>query len=280
MLAARLPGLLPDLTPRQALEVSMVHSVAGMLMNGQLITRPPFREPHFSASPAAIAGGGVRAKPGEISLAHRGVLFLDEMPEFPRATLEALRAPMETGQTTVSRAAAHVTYPARFQLIGAMNPCRCGYLGDGARECGRAPRCGEDYQNKLSGPLLDRMDLVVNILPLSPKELAWANPGESSATVSARIALARERALDRFGKDGPARNAEAPPELLPTTVEARRFLEQAAEKLRLSARGQIRALRVGRTIADLAGQRETQQPHIAEALAYRHRMPKQAVLEK
>ena len=280
MLAARLPGLLPDLTPRQALEVSMVHSVAGMLMNGQLITRPPFREPHFSASPAAIAGGGVRAKPGEISLAHRGVLFLDEMPEFPRATLEALRAPMETGQTTVSRAAAHVTYPARFQLIGAMNPCRCGYLGDGARECGKAPRCGEDYQNKLSGPLLDRMDLVVDILPLSPKELAWANPGESSAVVSARIATARSRALDRFGEDGPARNAEAPPELLPTTVEARHFLERAAEKLRLSARGQIRALRVGRTIADLAGQRETQQPHIAEALAYRHRMPKQAVLEK
>ena len=149
MLAARLPGLLPNLTPRQALEVSMVHSVTGMLTDGQLVTRPPFREPHFSASPAAIAGGGIRAKPGEISLAHRGVLFLDEMPEFPRATLEALRAPMETGQTTVSRAAAHVTYPARFQLIGATNPCRCGYLGDGSRECGKAPRCGEDYQGRL-----------------------------------------------------------------------------------------------------------------------------------
>ncbi|HTQ72494.1 MAG TPA: YifB family Mg chelatase-like AAA ATPase [Acidocella sp.] len=279
MLAARLPGLLPDLTPRQALEVSMVHSVAGMLTDGRLITRPPFREPHFSASPAAIAGGGVRARPGEISLAHRGVLFLDEMPEFPRATLEALRAPLETGQTTVSRAAAHVTYPARFQLIGAMNPCRCGYLGDGGRECGRAPRCGEDYQNKLSGPLLDRMDVVIEITPLSPKDLAWAPAGESSGLVAARVALARARALQRFGEDGPARNAEAPPELLPTTDEARSFLEMAAQKLRLSARGQIRALRVGRTIADLAGQRQTQKAHIAEALAYRHKLPRQAVLE-
>ncbi|MGE4482284.1 YifB family Mg chelatase-like AAA ATPase [Acidocella sp.] len=280
MLAARLPGLLPDLTPRQALEVSMVHSVAGMLANGRLVTRPPFREPHFSASPAAIAGGGLRARPGEISLAHRGVLFLDEIPEFPRATLEALRAPMETGQTTVSRASAHVTYPARFQLVAAMNPCRCGYLGDGARECGRAPRCGEDYQNKLSGPLLDRIDLTVEVSPLSPKELAWAPPGDSSATVAARVALARERALDRFGMDGPSRNAEAPPEQLPTSHEARGFLEIAAEKLRLSARGQIRALRVGRTIADLAGQKETQKTHIAEALSYRYKIPRQAILEK
>lgn len=280
MLAARLPGLLPDLTPRQALEVSMIQSVAGMLSDGQLITRPPFRDPHFSASPAAIAGGGVRARPGEISLAHRGVLFLDEMPEFPRTTLEALRAPLETGQTTVSRAAAHITYPARFQLIGAMNPCRCGYLGDGARECGKAPRCGETYQTKLSGPLLDRMDLVVDIQPLSPAELAFAPAGEASAVVAARVASARARAQERFGESGPSRNAEASPELLPATEEARQFLAMAAEKLRLSARGQIRALRVGRTIADLAGQRLTQKTHIAEALAYRHKLPRQAVIEK
>lgn len=280
MLAARLPGLLPDLTPRQALEVSMIQSVAGTLIDGQLVTRPPFREPHFSASPAAIAGGGVKARPGEISLAHCGVLFLDEMPEFPRSTLEALRTPLETGQTTVSRAAAHITYPARFQLIGAMNPCRCGYLGDGARECGKAPRCGETYQSKLSGPLLDRMDLVVDIQPLTPADLAFAPAGESSTDVAARVALARTRAQERFGSTGPTRNAEAAPEFLPATEDARHFLAVAAEKLKLSARGQIRALRVGRTIADLAGQRLTQKSHIAEALAYRHRVPRQAMVEK
>lgn len=280
MLAARLPSLLPDLTPRQALEVSMIQSVAGMLVDGQLITRPPFREPHFSASPAAIAGGGIRARPGEISLAHCGVLFLDEMPEFPRTTLEALRTPLETGQTTVSRAAAHITYPARFQLIGAMNPCRCGYLGDGARECGRAPRCGETYQSKLSGPLLDRMDLVVDIQPLTPTDLAFAPAGEASADVAARVAMARARAQDRFGDTGPTRNADAPPELLPASAEAQSFLAKAAETLKLSARGQIRALRVGRTIADLAGQRLTQKSHIAEALAYRHKLPRPPVLGK
>ncbi len=223
MLAARLPGLLPDLTPRQALEVSMVHSVAGMLTGGRLITRPPFREPHYSASPAAIAGGGVRARPGEISLAHRGVLFLDEMPEFPRATLEALRAPLETGQTTVSRAAAHVTYPARFQLIGAMNPCRCGYLGDGARECGRAPRCGEDYQSKLSGPLLDRMDVVIEISPSARKTSPGPRPGRAAASSRRGWPLARERGFAPLRRGRPRPNAEAPPELLPTTAEAAAF---------------------------------------------------------
>ncbi len=273
MLAARLPGLLPDLAPREALEVSMVHSVAGMLDGGRLVCRPPYREPHHSASQAAITGGGHRAKPGEVSLAHRGVLFLDELPEFPRPALEALRQPMESGRTTVARAAAHVTYPARFQLVAAMNPCRCGHLGDASRECGRAPRCGEEYQTRISGPLLDRMDLVIEVQPVAPAELARAPAGEGSAQVAARVAAARARQRARFGDTGPSTNAEAEPDRLVLSAEARGLAEQAAERLRLSARGFTRTLRVARSIADLAGAEGVRRQDVAEALAYRHRMP-------
>ncbi len=273
MLAARLPGLLPDLAPREALEVSMIHSVAGMLEGGKLLRRPPYREPHHSASQAALAGGGNRARPGEVSLAHRGVLFLDELPEFPRAALEALRQPMEAGRTTVARAMAHVTYPARFQLIAAMNPCRCGHLGDASRECGRAPRCGEDYQSRISGPLLDRIDLALQVQPIAPAELSHAPTGESTAVVAARIATAREAQRARGGESGPLTNAEADIGALVVQPEARALAEQAADRLRLSPRGFTRTLRVARSIADLAGVPAIRRQDVAEALAYRHRMP-------
>ena len=282
MLASRLPGLLPDLTPMEALEVSMVHSVAGMLEGGRLFKRPPFREPHHSASQAALTGGGQRARPGEVSLAHRGVLFLDELPEFPRAALEALRQPVEAGRTTVSRAAAHVTYPARFQLIAAMNPCRCGHFGNAARECGRAPRCAEDYQGKISGPLLDRIDLVVEVSPISPMELSRAPPGEGSAVVAVRVAAAREAQRRRLGPAGePGRgplNSEAELDRFILASEARSLAETAAEKLGLSARGFTRLLRVSQTIADLARSEVVARIHVAEALAYRHRSPSQPAL--
>ncbi len=273
MLAARLPGLLPDLAPTEALEVSMVHSVAGMLDGGRLLTRPPFREPHHSATQAALTGGGPRAKPGEVSLAHRGVLFLDELPEFPKQALESLRQPMETGRTTVSRAAAHITYPARFQLVAAMNPCRCGYLGDGTRECGRAPRCGEDYQHRISGALLDRVDLTVEVQPASASELARAPTGERTIAVAARVARARATQRARYGEGGAVSNAEVEPKDIQLVAEAQALAGQAMDRLRLSPRGYTRVLRVARTIADLAGAEVVGRIHVAEALAFRHRMP-------
>ncbi len=193
MLAARLPGLLPPLEPEEALEASMVRSLAGDLGEGRLSRRRTFRDPHHSATLQALVGGGRYAKPGEVSLAHHGVLFLDELPEFSRATLEAMRQPLETGRVTVARAAAHVTYPARFQLAAAMNPCRCGHLMEPTRACGRSPRCGADYQGKLSGPLLDRIDLAIDVPAVAAADLALPPPAESSADIAARVAAARAR---------------------------------------------------------------------------------------
>ncbi len=273
MLAARLPGLLPDLTPAEALEVSMIHSVAGLLDGGRLVMRPPFREPHHTASQAALTGGGQRARPGEASLAHRGVLFLDEMAEFSRQSLDSLRQPMESGRTTVSRASAHITYPSRFLLVAAMNPCRCGYFGDAARACGRAPRCAEEYQNRLSGPLLDRIDLTIEVQPTSAVELSRAPPGEATAAVAARVVAARRLQAGRAVDGGPTTNAEADPHALALQPEARALAEQAAERLRLSPRGFTRTLRVARSIADLAGVATIRRQDVAEALAFRHRMP-------
>jgi magnesium chelatase family protein len=235
--------------------------------------RPPYREPHHSASQAALTGGGHQARPGEVSLAHRGVLFLDELPEFPRQALESLRQPMEAGRTTVARASAHVTYPARFQLIAAMNPCRCGYLGDAARECTRAPRCGEDYRHRLSGPLLDRIDLVVEVQPVTAAEISRAPAGEASSLVAGRVAQARSIQRSRYGDGGPATNSEADVPALELSGDARSFAEHAAEKLSLSPRGFTRMLRVARSAADLAGVASIRRQDIAEALAFRHRTP-------
>jgi magnesium chelatase family protein len=276
MLASCLPGILPPLTAREALETSIVHSLAGSLPEGGLLRQRPFRDPHHSASQPALIGGGQRAKPGEISLAHNGVLFLDELPEFPRGTLESLRQPLETGETLVARVNYHVHYPAKFQLIAAMNPCRCGYFAQPEQECSKAPRCAEDYQSRLSGPLLDRIDIQVDVPPVSISDLHAVPTGEASATVAARVAQARARQAARFaGMDSSIRvNAHAQGSVLDAMTEleadAKAMLMSAAEKLKLSARAWHRTLRVARTIADLEGDAERlQKAHVAEALSYR-----------
>lgn len=273
LLASCLPGILPELTAAEALETSMVASVAGLLEDGRISRARPFRSPHHSASMAALTGGGLKVKPGEVSLAHLGVLFLDELPEFQRAVLDSLRQPLETGEVTVARANAHVTFPARVQLIAAMNPCRCGYLGDPALACSRAPRCAADYQSKVSGPLLDRIDLHVEVDPVSAADLALPPPAEGSAEVAARVAAARAVQTARLAGTSPRTNAELDGDLLETHASpdeaGRKLLMQAAEAMRLSARGYTRILRVARTIADLAGSDGIGRIHVAEALSYR-----------
>ncbi|MCX7353990.1 MAG: YifB family Mg chelatase-like AAA ATPase [Alphaproteobacteria bacterium] len=277
MLAQRLPGLLPPLDAGEALEVSMVHSVAGLLDGGRLTRRRPFRDPHHSASLPALVGGGVRARPGEVSLAHNGVLFLDELPEFQRATLESLRQPIESGRATVARANHHLTYPARFQLVAAMNPCRCGHLADAAFACGRAPKCAQDYQSRISGPMFDRIDLHVDVPAVNPSDLSLPPPAEGSAEVAARVAQTRDIQRARYAKYDSATpiraNAQADGELLEEVAgpdaDGRKLLTDAAERFKLSARGYHRVLRVARTIADLMGAPSVARGHIAEALAYR-----------
>jgi magnesium chelatase family protein len=253
----------------------MVASVAGELQDGRLIRARPFRAPHHSASMAALVGGGQRVRPGEVSLAHLGVLFLDELPEFQRAVLDSLRQPLETGKVAVARANAHVTFPARVQLIAAMNPCRCGHLGDASLACSRAPRCAVDYQTKVSGPLLDRIDLHVDVAAVSAADLVLPPPAEGSAEVAARVAKARAIQTARYEGHGVRTNAEADGDLLDRVATpdepGRKLLAQAAEAMRLSARGYHRVLRVARTIADLAGSETVTRVHVAEALSYRRR---------
>ena len=274
MLAARLPGILPPLSALEALETSMIHSLAGLLNEGGISRERPFREPHHTASMAAIVGGGKGAKPGEISLAHNGVLFLDELPEFSRAVLETLRQPIETGDVVVARANAHVRYPSRFLLIAAANPCKCGYLTDPARASARVPGCGEDYLGRISGPLMDRFDLRVDVPPVAFTDLDLPASGDSSATVAARVTEARARQAQRFAAHPGLRvNADAEgrvlEEIAAPDAEGRALLTKVAERFGLSARAYHRVLRVARTIADLAGSADVRSPHVAEAVSFR-----------
>ena len=274
MLAARLPGFLPPLSAAEALETSMIHSLSGLLDEGGITREPPFREPHHTASMAAIVGGGRGAKPGEISLAHNGVLFMDEFPEYPRAVLETLRQPIETGEVVVARANAHVRYPCRFMLVAAANPCKCGYLADPARACARVPLCGEDYLSRISGPLMDRFDLRIDVPAVAYSDLDLPETGDSSAEIAARIAVARDIQTERFADHPNMRvNADAEGVVLEkfaTPDEAgRALLLKVAERFGLSARGYHRVLRVARTIADLEGVEDVRKHHVAEAVSFR-----------
>jgi magnesium chelatase family protein len=280
MLAQRLPGLLPPLSAEELLQTSMVHSMAGLIAKGALTRTRPFRAPHHSASMAALTGGGIRAKPGEVSLAHNGVLFLDELPEFHPQALDSLRQPLETGEVMVARANYHIRYPAQVQLVAAQNPCRCGVGGPGRGHCGKAPRCQMSYQSRVSGPLLDRIDLTVDVPPVTAADLALPAPAEGTAEVAARVAAARDLQAERAAKAGggvPALNARAEGAWLETIAAldepGRALLTRAAEAGGLSARGWTRTLRLARTIADLEAAPAVRRVHIAEALIYRRVRP-------
>lgn len=274
MLAARLPGLLPPLTPAEALETSMVHSLAGALSGGGISRRAPQRSPHHTASMAAMVGGGRGAKPGEVSMAHNGMLFLDELPEFSRQVLETLRQPLETGEVVVARANAHYRYPCRFMLVAAANPCKCGHLADPARACSRAPKCGEDYMGRISGPLMDRFDMRLDVPAVHFTDLDLPADGETSAVVAARVAAARLVQAQRYQDFHAVRlNADAEGAVLeqfsaPDSA-GRELLSRVADRFGLTARGYHRILRVARTIADLDGATHIERHHIAEAVGYR-----------
>jgi len=274
MLAARLPTILPPMTAQEALETTMVHSLSGLLSANGLQSVRPFREPHHTSSMAAIVGGGRGAKPGEISLAHNGVLFMDEFPEFPRHVLETLRQPIETGEVMIARANAHVKYPCRFSLIAAANPCRCGYMTQPEQACNRAPLCGADYMGRISGPLMDRFDIRIEVPPVSFRDLNIPNDGEPSATIAARVKAARQLQLDRLAEfETVHTNADMQGNVLEKFMkfdaEATTYLDRAAQKLDLTARGYHRIMRVARTIADLDQSGPTRKNHLAEAISFR-----------
>jgi magnesium chelatase family protein len=275
MLASRLPSILPPLTPRELLEVSMIASLAGELAEGKLTDRRPFRAPHHSASMAALVGGGFKARPGEVSLAHNGVLFLDELPEFTPQVLDSLRQPLESGEAVIARANHRVTYPARIQMVAAMNPCRCGHAGEPGHQCRRGERCVTDYQARVSGPLLDRIDVRIEVPAVTAADLIGPAASESSATVAARVADARHRQQQRFLELGIAcrTNAQAPASIVETMArpddKGLAFLRDVAERMALSARGYHRVLKLARTLADLDSVDQVGRIHLAEALSYR-----------
>jgi magnesium chelatase family protein len=278
MLAARLPSILPPLTPRELLEVAMIASIAGEIAGGELTDRRPFRAPHHSASMAALVGGGSHARPGEISLAHNGVLFLDELPEFQPQALDSLRQPLETGEVAVSRANHRAVYPARFQLVAAMNPCRCGHAFDPGYACRRGPneRCAAQYQARLSGPLLDRFDLQIEVPAVTAADLILPPPAEGSREVAARVARARALQRERYeglGLPAVSANAAAPAAAIERVAKldagGTALIREASDRFALSARGFHRVLKLARTIADLDGAEWVARPHLAEALSYR-----------
>ena len=274
MMAARMASILPPLSAMEALETSMIQSVAGLLGSDGIQSTRPFREPHHTASMAAIVGGGKGAKPGEISLAHNGILFLDELPEFPRHVLETLRQPLETGEIMISRANAHVKYPCKFSLIAAANPCKCGFMTDPDQACGRAPNCGADYLGRISGPLMDRFDLRIEAPAVRFQDLALPADGERSQRIAKRVLTARQLQETRFRQTNIATNSDlkgdAMDQLCVLSEDAKTYLQAAAEKLNLTARGYHRVMRVARTIADLEQLEGVERHHVGEAISFRH----------
>lgn len=276
MLAARLPSILPALAPSELLEVSMINSIAGSLSAGGLSDRRPFREPHHSASMASMVGGGIRAKPGEVSLAHNGILFLDELPEFSPQVLDSLRQPLERGETSIARVNYRLTYPSRFQLIAAMNPCRCGKAGEPGFKCARGPRCASDYQARVSGPLLDRIDIRISVPAVTAIDLISPKPSEPSAEVAKRVSHVRTLQAERFSALGhptirtvAQASADLMKNIATPDAAGMTLLKDAAEAMKLSARGYHRVLKIARTLADLDGADTISRIHLAEALSYR-----------
>ena len=274
MMAARMAGILPPLNAMEALETSMIQSVAGFWGSDGIQSTRPFRERHHTASMAAIVGGGKGAKPGEISLAHNGILFLDELPEFPRHVLETLRQPLETGEVMISRANAHVKYPCKFSLIAAASPCKCGFMTNPDQACGRAPNCGNDYLGRISGPLMDRFDLRIEVPVVRFQDLSLPASGERSHVIAKRVLEARALQDTRFSKTEIATNSDlkgdAMDRLIKMDEDAKTYLEQAAIKLNLTARGFHRVIRVSRTIADLEQSENVARHHVGEAISFRN----------